>query len=133
MRKMFNHVGEGMVLGLGDQAGHLADEMRSMLNGAEAVASGFAPDLNLGMLNEQNSGLGGSGVPAAYAAVAASDSILTSDESARSLMRALSVQNAGVSGVSIHDCTFVVRKESDIDAIAGELYQMIGRETRGRL
>ncbi len=133
MRQMFNHVGEGMVLGLGDQAGHLADEMQSMLDGAEAVASGFAPDLNLGMLNEQNSRLGGRAVPAAYAAVAASDSILASDESARSLMKALSVQNAGVSGVSIHDCTFVVRKESDIDAIAGELYQMIGRETRGRL
>lgn len=43
------------------------------------------------------------------------------------------VRRSSDPGVSIHDCTFVVRKESDIDAVAEKLSQKIGREVRSKL
>lgn len=40
-------------------------------------------------------------------------------------------QNVGGGGVDIHDCTFIVRKESDIRAVAVELNTLINRQTAG--
>jgi hypothetical protein len=36
-------------------------------------------------------------------------------------------------GVDIHDCTFIVRKESDIDRVANQLNTLINRQTAGSL
>jgi len=44
-----------------------------------------------------------------------------------------SMEERGTGGVDIHDCTFVVREESDIHAVAEDLNDMINREKEGSL
>lgn len=110
MRKMFGFVGEGMALGLEDSAPQVLGSMMGLVSGAEALAAGFSPALDV------SPALAASASAGAYEAVGYSTAVPPAgagDDAVGRLLDAVLELRASLGGIIADNAPVVVESERD--------------------